>query len=377
MKVPPIYPQNQAEISCLGISLKLKGDKIIKNAPLYILAIPIVTGLGYLGKAMAKDGYEWMKKKFAEKRVDSNKLLPKVQSLGDVRSEVGCENFSDGQLVGNLIYQRDIVILYGEAGIGKSVLALQLAEAIATGGKSFVTPDDNDLHKPQSVIYYDGEMDEADYQKIYGNQVIDVHNLTLIRGFFFNDTQEWLQDLKLRLKCITANVAVFVDNLSCITSTTGGNVIRQFFLNDLKAIQEEFHKHGGELTFVFLAHTNKEGELAGTQNLNNFGTAVLGLASTEKPELLSLNVDKNRKYGDMKGKTFILQKKQTIEGRKFMEVLVETKCAKNDKDKDGEAYYNMRNTGMTDKEIADQVGCTRETVNKKINAYMKNTGVKK
>lgn len=370
------FPQNSMAVRCLGFELECKGDKTINKSGkilwrLVILA-PIVSGLSVIGKDIAKDMYTWTKNKLIGNSKQGESLTPKVQSLADVRTEAGFENYSDGQLVGKLAYIEDIVILFGEFGTGKTVTALQVAESIATGGNSFIVLEDDGLHKPQVVLYYDGEMDDADYQKIYGDyDVHTVKNLILIRGFYFKDTKSWMEDLKARLKSITADVTVFLDNLSCIASTTSGNTIREFFLNDLKLLQEQFRKQGHKLTFVFLAHTNKEGELAGTQNLSNFGTTVLGLASTDQQDLITLNVVKNRKYGDMKGKSFVLQKKQTAEGRKYMEVLAEAKAAYDDPHKDGKVFYEMRMTGMKDEEIAAKVGFTHETVNRKINAYQK------
>lgn len=380
------FPQNQVAVNFFGcMNINLKGNKIIKKAPLFILGVVVVTPFVTFGRSFAKkaasDSYDWLKNKLTKNNsspVVNKTLVPTIQSVAEVRSSAGDANYDDGRLIGKLLYQNDIAILYAPPGTGKTVLALQLAEAIASAGVCFVVPndDDNDKRRAQLVLYYDGEMDDADYKNIYGEDNITGNQIVLIRKFYFKDHHEWMKDLKDRLDASSGDATIFMDNLSCICASTNGNTIREFFLNDLKVIQGQYADCCRNLTFVFLAHTNKDGDLAGSQNICNFGTTVLGMNATEDaPDLIKLSVIKNRKYGEMRGTQFLLQKKETDQGRKYMEYVEKIKTPPTKSNDEGKEFYELRQKGMTDKQIADMFGLSREHVNRRLNTYKKSIGL--
>lgn len=360
----------------------MKGSKLINNPGKAIAVgvggLIVGTATVYFTRKGASHLWNYFERKVVEYQSKKQRITPTTQSVQEAHAGSKYANLADGQLLGKLIYSGDIAIVYGEFGTGKSTLALQIAEDIATGKRSqiLLEEDDQGLHKPQEVLYYDGEMDATDYNKIYGDyDVSSIKNITLIRGFYFPSPKEWLEDLENRLATVKTNVTVFLDNLSCLTSAISGNVIREFFLNDLKRIQQDYSKQGVEVTFVFMAHTNKEGELAGSQNISNFGTNVIGLFKSENKDFIYMQTTKNRKYGDMARKIFLLQKKQTEDGRMYMANMGEAKKSTTKEDDDeGKSFYALHKEGKTDLEIAEMVGYSRETVNRKRKAYEKKLG---
>lgn len=250
---------------------------------------------------------------------------PTVQAVNEIREKVLdiSEGYDAGQLIGKLLYQGDRAILYAPHGVGKSVVGVQMAIDISLGQKSLLAPEDNGVHTHQEVLYYDGEMDEKDYYNITGDKDLSsLYNLKLIRGFYFENVDKWLDDVNKRIAACTSNAVVFLDNLTCICSTINAETIRKLFLNKLKIIQDDALKRNITVTFVVLAHTNKQQELAGSSNLSNFATTVLGLEKHDDMHIL-LHVDKMRKYGDIQGKTFLLEKKQTADGYKYDELVKE------------------------------------------------------
>lgn len=252
-------------------------------------------------------------------------IQPVIELASDIRDRAVASqpDYDAGQLIGKLLYAGDQAIIYGEHGAGKSVLSMQIASDISEGKVSLLYPEDNGTHFPRAVLYYDAEMDDQDYQKLFGEKDISyLSNLKIIHHFFFNDVYEWLEDVKKRIASCSGDVIVVIDNLTSVTNTQNADVIRKLFLNHFQSIQDEAAKRGVCITFVVVAHTNKQKSLAGTSNLTNFATTVLGLEKHDDKHI-RLRVDKMRKYGEIQGKTFLLEKKQTADGYKYDELVKE------------------------------------------------------
>ena len=67
-------------------------------------------------------------------------------------------------LMGELIYERTIIMLFSETGLGKSLLAYQFGDAVSRG-KSILGLENNT--KPQNVLLVDFENGEMVYKKRY------------------------------------------------------------------------------------------------------------------------------------------------------------------------------------------------------------------
>ena len=305
------------------LSVKGKGFSCTAGKPWKVVAIvAAIMGIGIGGKLL----YNWANKKyfFSHKQdgtSDDDAYTPTEQSIDQIRNESSFEHYDDGQLVGKLIYNGDKVIIFSEPGTGKTVLAMGLALDIASGNASKIIPDDSGVHKPQTVFYYDGENDPEDYVKIFGNETINSQNLHVIRGFYYPNPTEWLSNVRIRLQGTKGDVTVILDNISCVVSTFNPNTVRELFIRDFNRIQSEFAP--SKVTFIVVAHTNKQNELIGSNNQENFATAILKLSKHDEDHL-KLEVIKNRKYGDMKGKTIMLAKRETEDGFKYDEYVGDT-----------------------------------------------------
>lgn len=293
-------------------SIKFMGNSVkagsVKKA-VAIVAVMAAAGISvYVGK-------QWIKAKFSRGTTDNNKeslgaLIPKDQSINEVRDESSLENYDDGQLIGKLIYLGDMVIMFSQFGVGKTVVTMNMAIDIAKGQTTKLIPCEK-APEPQTVFYYDGENDSDDYKKIFGTRQIECSNLHLIRNFFFKDYNEWLADVRNRLKDTTGDVTVILDNISCIMSTFSADTTRQLFNLHFKKIQnKEKSRH---ITFIVIAHANKQQDLMGSNNQFNFATSVLKL-NPHGDKFINLEVIKDRKYGYMKGKSFLVEKKQDEDG---------------------------------------------------------------
>lgn len=291
-----------------------------------------VVGVCYGGKLL----YKYLDKKISGSTQNSIKDIaaeplvskPVNQSLEEIRNkakEGHNDNYDADQLIGEFLYKGDRAIVYSPYGVGKSVFCFQMAIDISEGKVSLIAPHDNGVHSPQRVIYYDGEMDDTDIWKIVGSRDLStLSNFTRRSGGYYKNIEQWLYDVKDVIKNTPGDITIFLDNITSVCSTINAENIRELFLLHLKSIQDEQKKLDRAITFVVVAHTNKQQVLAGSNNLGNFASVVLGLYKKDSTQII-LKVDKCRKYGDNQGKQYLLEKKQTSEGYKFDENIGEYK----------------------------------------------------
>ena len=303
------------KIKCFGVSVSAgtveKALGLLTVAAILYLGVKVVTPMmkKKISSSPSQDGED-----------EEETFVPQEQTVDEIRNESTLENYDDGQLVGKILFKGDRAIVFSQFGIGKTVMTMGMALDIAHGHISKIVPDNDSNHSPQTVFYYDGENDAEDYTNIFGNHAIGTKNLHIIRKFYFRDVKEWLKDVRKKLKGVRGDATVILDNISCILSTFNANIIRELFLRDFTKIQSDFAP--SKVTFIVVAHTNKEKELMGSNNQNNFATSILKLSKRDN-DYLQLEIVKNRKYGDMQGKSFLLAKRETDDGFKYDEFVRE------------------------------------------------------
>ena len=80
-----------------------------------------------------------------------------IKSLEE-RFLVGKEHGPMKQLIGPLMMEGNLSMVFGRFGVGKSALAFQIAFAVATGKRLFdCLPNEC---KPMKVLYFDGELED-------------------------------------------------------------------------------------------------------------------------------------------------------------------------------------------------------------------------
>jgi replicative DNA helicase len=85
-----------------------------------------------------------------------------AQSIEDARTAESRKCYA-----GAFLKEREVVFLFGDTGSGKSVFAVQLAQAIATGTDLF--PFVKNEVGPTKVLYYDFEVDDIGFAQRYDN----------------------------------------------------------------------------------------------------------------------------------------------------------------------------------------------------------------
>lgn len=201
-------------------------------------------------------------------------------------------------LVGDLVSRGDLGLLVSKPGVGKSILAFQIADDIAEGrgSKLFHTPQG---HQPPQIVYYmDAEMNSDDIGERYPNGL----SANLIRVPINRPRRNVYYLLKditeiLSLENITSDKSLVIDNIAA--AAFGIDV--KTLLAGLKSIQAMFEKNGSRLTVIVVVHTTKETknrpeleDVAGSADLTRLTTKVLFLNPTEHEGVVRINDGKHR-----------------------------------------------------------------------------------
>ncbi len=214
----------------------------------------------------------------AQQRIADASLMPDILPHADV-----------------LFQSNELVILFGDTGKGKSILAVGLADAISKGGDFL---DLENKCEPQIVLYYDFELSDKQFQKRYSNSenisyqfndnlfidnidlsAIDISNKKIpFEEHIINKIRVDLQDIKAKV--------LIIDNITFLTtfSSEDGQVAMKLMklLKQLKTTEQ--------LSILVLAHTPKRfgvggltlSDLAGSKHLSNFADSVMALGVSKK-----------------------------------------------------------------------------------------------
>jgi hypothetical protein len=202
-----------------------------------------------------------------------------------------------GHLFGPFWQDEELAILFGGTGTGKSVLAIQIAEAVARGER--VAP----LIGPKRVLYLDFELNMTQYAMRYS--VIGGGGTTFSRRYSFSpglaraemlwdgrvmDGYEGFSDMfftNLDNIIVREDIeTVVVDNITFLDRTSTSNANTS--LNIMRSLQ--YIKKTRFIPILVLAHTPKrrpwvpltELDLQGSVNLANFADSVFAVGRSRK-----------------------------------------------------------------------------------------------
>ena len=199
-------------------------------------------------------------------------------------------------LFGELIFEKELTILFSSAGIGKTMLAVQIADHISRG-KSFGTMKNES--EAQSVIFFDLELTKKQFQGRYcvrdlkNSKIPWTNDFVWHSNFFraqFNSAffkQKNIDRVEAVYNGIVRHIearqakVIFIDNISWLTtrgleaSKDAGELMSR--LDDLKKEKE--------LTIIMMAHTPKKlkftpmqmNDLAGSAAIQNFVDSIFAI----------------------------------------------------------------------------------------------------
>lgn len=141
-----------------------------------------------------------------------NTIRSAVQRLEDAR------NLPDVKRLFSVIWQsNELHLLFADTGIGKSILAVALADALSKG-KQMLSMDND--HEPLKVLFYDFELTDRQFRKRYSNDAGDEYPFS---ERFFIDTIDF-SALLLKHPGRSVNDLLFQKIRSDI-ETTGAQVL--------------------------------------------------------------------------------------------------------------------------------------------------------
>ena len=184
-------------------------------------------------------------------------------------------------LFGKFWHQGEVCILFADSNLGKSILAVQIADAITKGNG--IAPFEVEA-PAQPVVYCDFELTDKQFEARYSDDYTNHYqfNQNFLRGKInsdielpngFNDFDEYLiHDLE---RCVIATNAkvLIIDNLTYLRNETEQAAGALPLMKQLKNLKNKY-----DLSILVLAHTPKRdltqpitrNDLQGSKMLMNF-----------------------------------------------------------------------------------------------------------
>jgi archaellum biogenesis ATPase FlaH len=189
------------------------------------------------------------------------------------------------KMVGNIWLSGELHLLFADTGIGKSIFAIQMADALSKGRRVLFLENEC---MPLKVLYYDFELSDRQFLTRYSDptgpyafsehlfiDTIDFAGLLDIKGQSFEELL--FQKMRYDIAQTTANVLV-IDNITYLnTQTTQKTDTALEVMRQLIEIKREL-----DVSILVLAHTPKIdfsapltiNSLAGSKHLSNFADSV-------------------------------------------------------------------------------------------------------
>lgn len=241
---------------------------------------------------------------------------PSVKQASEIPRIDG--DYDNYQLAGKLLYREDIMLCYGEEHVAKTSIVLNMVIDIVLRKNSSIMPDDKGVHPSYYCLWYNGEMNDADFDEFFGNY--DRHHLddkiSFIGDFDYMTLKEWGFDVEKRLEKIHVDTVVVLDNISCISNSTEVDIRK--LINKIKSIQKRTESRGFYSTFILIDHINKQGNVAGTYKLSALSSNRIRFSSFGKKHT-KITIEKNRKYHDLVAQSYNLLWINSPEGYKSFE----------------------------------------------------------
>lgn len=200
-------------------------------------------------------------------------------------------------LLGAIWQVNELLILFADTGIGKSIFAVAIGDAISKG-ISFLGLEN--AFQPQIVLYYDFELTDRQFRKRYtdefGNEyqfsenfIID--NIDFKEFYKENEKVDFLKTIMQRFRedlTATKATVLIIDNLTFLNVESSQDTeVALKVMRELHTLKIELN-----ISILVLAHTPKRAmsapitinDLAGSKMLPNFSDCICAIGMSKKDE---------------------------------------------------------------------------------------------
>ncbi len=223
-------------------------------------------------------------------RANNPKRILRVMSMNDAIIE-GAKMPKRKELVGNLIRENELTILYGDEGTGKSILAFQIAIAMSKGSNLFDLEEFKNECGVLKTLVFDFELETAE---LFSRYSINSECYDFGNNLFRSDLNPECLDLengseklmKAVQQAIEAHQPQFVvvDNITWLVDEAQDANIATTFMKKILTMQR---KTG--FSCIIVAHTPKRNtseeiesrHLAGSKNLSNFAKNLIAVSHSK------------------------------------------------------------------------------------------------
>lgn len=292
------------------------------------------------------------------------------------------------KLFGKLWFEGELSILFADSNLGKSILAVQIANAISLGESK--EPFEIEC-EAQPVLYCDFELSEKQFEARYSIDFDDHYDFSdnfyraelnpeseIPKGF--KNFDEYLYAVLERSLVQTGAKVLVIDNITYLRTETEQAKDALPLMKHLKALKKRYN-----LSILALAHTPKRdlakeitrNDLQGSKMLMNFcdsaftiGESVMNKQWRYIKQIKQRNTD--QVYGSENVIVCLINKPHNFLQYEFVEFGAEQDHLR--QSKRGEGYEHtdeavrMREEGMTLREIADKLGLSFQKVDRMIKA---------
>jgi hypothetical protein len=227
--------------------------------------------------------------------------------------ELGDRQPRPKMLFGEFWYQNELCILFADTNVGKSILAVQIANSITRHSR--IRPFALQA-KSSKVLYIDFELTTAQFCTRYRDEKYswDFSN-RFVRADFdpgfempdYNTSYDEFVMAGIEYKIqLTKPVVLIIDNITCLRGGTENSAIALALMKRLKALKDQY-----KLSILVLAHTPKRrnsyrplsaDDLQGSKLIINFADSAFALGrSNAKAGLLYIKQIKQRSAAKLYG----------------------------------------------------------------------------
>ncbi|MBL7105175.1 MAG: AAA family ATPase [Bacteroidales bacterium] len=293
---------------------------------------------------------------------------------------IASETPTPKQLFGNFFVEGETVFLFADSNVGKSLLAVQIGQSIASS-----VPIHEDIPvetSPQLVLYFDFEMSCKQLEKRYTGFEFseNFQRFELKRDALITDSLEdaIFKQIEHEVNTTGAKV-IIIDNITYIKSKAEKTDEAAKFMRLLNQLRAKLN-----LSILVLTHTPKrdmknpitENDMIGSKNLTNAADSSFTIGRSSKGVDMRYIKQTKVRLGDHlyhAGNVIDCEigVKDNFTGFQLNGFSPEFSHLKRvtETDKRDQEFYEMKQTGSTYQEIADQFGCHVQTAKNGVNRY--------